>query len=110
MPERAEILARAMALKDHCWADELEPQGNAIWTGKAHGATFELTKPGGVIFESQGDVVFLELTLKGKVEGKKKLREEFVAAFGKPEVETPAKRFRTSHIVIWNNAKALQSQ
>lgn len=101
--EKAEILARARALKGHVWA--MEPEGEeAKWAGRAYGATFELTKPEGQVLEGE-DTSSLLLTLKGKDQ----LRGEFVSAFGEPKLEWPPGRFR-SQMLIWDATKAIQPQ
>lgn len=109
MVEKAEILARASALKGHVWV--MEPEEEEMrWTGKAYGATFELTKPEGVIFESVGDTSHLVLTLKGKVNGKQRLRSDFTQVLGEPKAEVQARRFRSPQMLLWDTTKTPQSE
>ena len=109
MPEKSEILSRAVSLKGHCWAQEEELEGDARWLGREHGAVFKLIKPEGVVFEAQGDVSHLYLTLRGKAKGKGMLRQDFVDALGEPTLEVPFVRFRHPQILIWENSKALKA-
>lgn len=109
MPERDIILAKAKTLEGHVWV--LEPEREeASWTGKAHGATFELTKPEGQVFREEGDTSSLLLTLKGNVKGKCKLRSDFVSALGEPQLEVKAIKFKSPQMLIWDATKVDQPQ
>lgn len=108
MPERDEVLAKARTLRGHVWTEPEREEDR--WIGKAHGATFKLIKPEGIVFADVTGFPSLALILKGKVKGKKILRQDFVSAFGEPKNETPAKRFINPQIIIWDSAKALSPQ
>lgn len=109
MPGKSEILSRAVSLMGHCWAQEEEIEVDARWSGREHGAAFELIKPEGVVFEAQRDSSHLYLILKGKAKGKEMLRQDFVGALGEPTLEAPSVRFSHPQVLVWDISKALET-
>lgn len=101
MPEKEEILTRAsyiIALKE----------GGTMWTGKLHGAYFEMHKPSSTLFDKEK--TFIVLRLGGKRKGKQELREDFVSTLGQPLSELRSKRFNDPLSIIWDATKALKPQ
>ena len=105
MPDTQEILNRARGLEPHVWAQEEEPEGDEVWRGRAYGARFELTRPGGRVLSDQPDTDSLMLTLRGALPGQERLQKEFWVALGTPSIITSSKRFRNPRILIWNDAR-----
>ncbi|MCL4418598.1 hypothetical protein M1146_00685 [Patescibacteria group bacterium] len=105
MPNRAEILERIARLNSHCWALTEQQEDGEVWSGREHGATFELSKAEGVVFEKQRDTSCLILVLTGNVTGKRQLERDFKEALGEPLMALPARRFRYPQMLSWNSSQ-----
>lgn len=112
--ERSEIISAAKNLSARDWGDDLRyafganPDVDGEWRGEDHGASFKLSKHQGAVPIWRKGNDHLELQLMGKRNGREKLRQDFVAALGKPSEERG--RIMGPSILLWDGRTTLKPQ
>ncbi len=103
MPNKREILEGITGLNTHCWAMGANSHDGEVWSGKEHGASFEMTIPEGTVFERQKDISSFCLVLRGHHDAKGKLRRDFIDVLGEPSEQLPMRRFSNPEILLWRS-------